>query len=75
MRCSDEAGIGKLCPRYTRIPLAISLCRYGFDINQYIGFWGVSRGATLKNYNNDATYNDYGCLLIDTGGMTARLKY
>ena len=75
MRCSDEAGIDKLCPRYTRITLAISMCRYGFDINQYIEFSGVSRGATLKYYNNDATYNDYSCLLIDTGVMTARLKY
>ena len=44
-------GIGQfweLCPPYIGIQLAISLCRYGFDINHHIGYLGVSRGQLLK---------------------------
>ena len=48
---TQEIGIGRfweLCPRYIGIPLANSLCRYGFDINHHIGFLGVWRGQLLK---------------------------
>ena len=44
-------GIGRiwmLCPRFIGIPLAISQCRHGFDINHHIRFLGVSRGQLFK---------------------------
>ena len=34
--------------RHTRIPLEISLCRYGIDISNHIVFLGVSRGQLLN---------------------------
>ena len=57
-------GIGwfwELCPRYIKIPLAISLCRYGFDINHHIGFLGVMRGQLFNLQNSHDTDNSYSC--------------
>ena len=61
---------GELCPRYIGTPLTFSLCIYGFDINHHIGFLGLSRGQLLKLKSTHATFNDYSCPLIDTGGIT-----
>ena len=64
-------------PRYRVIPLAISLCRYGFDFQYQLPcrISGSITGTTLKITKFHATYNDYSCPLINTGGIAPWSKY
>ena len=64
----------ELCSQYLGIVLAISLSRYGLDINHHIWLLRISRGQHLKNYKIHATNNDHSCPLIDTGGIAPWFK-
>ena len=71
-------GIGlfwELCPRYIGIPVGNFTVQIWFRYQPPYQISESIQGTTLKITKIHATYNDYSCPPIDTGGITPGFAY
>mgnify|MGYP001804211980 CR=1 FL=1 len=69
------AQFWELCPQYLGIPVGNPTVQIWFRYQPSYWISGAIEGTTPKITKIHATYNDYSCPLMDTGGITPCFAY